>query len=70
MIDSFTYSGLVEHLDGISNDVDEIVRRSGGSKYNELMEIKKSIDFHVGALKCILSIMRVDRSQEMLARLR
>lgn len=66
MIDSFTYSGLVEHLDGISEDVDEIIQHVDESKRDELMEIKKRIDFRVRALKGTLSIMRVDKSQEAL----
>lgn len=66
MIDPFTYSGLVEHLDGISEDVDKIYKDIDWAMTDELMEIKKRIDFRVGALKSILSIMRVDKSQEAL----
>lgn len=66
MIDSFTYNGLVEHLDGISEDVDNIFQDIDWAMTDELMEIKKRLDFRVGALKSILSIMRIDKSQEAL----
>jgi hypothetical protein len=70
MIDSFTYNGLVEHLDGVSEDVDKIFQDIDWAMTDELMEIKKRLDFRVGALKCILSIMRIDKSQEALFHLR
>ncbi len=66
MIDPFTYDGLVEHLDGISKDVDEIFQDIDWAMTDELMEIKKRLDSRVGALKSILSIMRIDKSQEAL----
>lgn len=66
MIDPFTYSGLVEHLDGISEDVDKIYQDIDWAMTDELMEIKKRLDFRVRAVKGTLSIMRVDRSQEAL----
>lgn len=64
MIDSFVYNGLVEHLDGISEDVDKVFKDIDWAMTDELMEIKKRIDFRVRAVKGTLSIMRVDKSQE------
>jgi hypothetical protein len=61
---------LVEHLDGVSEDVDKIFQDIDWAMTDELMEIKKRLDFRVGALKCILSIMRIDKSQEALFHLR
>lgn len=66
MIDPFTYNGLVEHLDGISEDVDKIYQDIDWAMTDELMEIKKRLEYRVGALKSILSIMRIDKSQEAL----
>lgn len=66
MISPFVYNGLIEHLDGISQDVDEIIQHVDESKRDELMEIKKRIDFRVRALKGTLSLMRDDKSQEVL----
>lgn len=66
MIDPFTYNGLVEHLDGISEDVDKVFKDIDWAMTDELMEIKKRIDFRVRAVKGTLSIMRVDKSQEVL----
>jgi hypothetical protein len=57
---------LVEHLDGISKDIDEIFQDIDWAMTDDLMEIKKRIDFRVRAVKCTLSIMRVDKSQEAL----
>ena len=70
MISPFVYNGLIEHLDGISQDVDEIIQHVDESKRDELMEIKKRIDFRVRALKFTLSLMRDDKSQEVLSHLR
>lgn len=66
MIDPFIYNGLIEHLDGISEDVDKIYQDIDWAMTDELMEIKKRIDFRVRAVKGTLSIMRVDKSQEAL----
>lgn len=70
MISQFVYNGLIEHLDGIFQDVDEIIQHVDESKRDELMEIKKRIDFRVRALKVTLSLMRDDKSQEVLSHLR
>ena len=66
MIDHFTYNGLVEHLDGISEDINKIYQDIDWAMTDELMEIKKRIDFRVRAVKGTLSIMRVDKSKEAL----
>lgn len=66
MIDPFTYNGLIEHLDGISEDINKIYQDIDWAMTDELMEIKKRIDFRVRAVKGTLSIMRVDKSKEAL----